>query len=145
MRLTQGNTNKRIHISAGQHTLQNFQSIEHTISEIVQYGQDISKTSYDIAQKNELHQFIDIDSILEEMSDSNKSSTISFKFKIMPTYDFLNTKTGEEFSEFMSISEKETYLKHNSHIQQKVSSINIISGTGGIKNDGELKELQSKI
>ena len=65
----QGNTNKRIHISAGQHTLQNFQSIEHTISEIVQYGQDISKTSYDIAQKNELHQFIDIDSILEEMSE----------------------------------------------------------------------------
>ena len=54
----------------------------------------------------------------------------------MPTYDFLNTKTGKEFSEFMSISEKETYLKHNSHIQQKVSSINIISGTGGIKNDG---------
>ena len=65
----QGNTNKRIHISAGQHTLQNFQSIEHTISEIVQYGQDISKTSYDIAQKNELHQFIDIDSILEEMAE----------------------------------------------------------------------------
>ena len=63
----------------------------------------------------------------------------------MPTYDFLNTKTGKEFSEFMSISEKETYLKHNSHIQQKVSSINIISGTGGIKNDGERKELQSKI
>ena len=54
----------------------------------------------------------------------------------MPTYDFINKKTGEEFSEFMSISEKETYLKHNSHIQQKVSSINIISGTGGIKNDG---------
>ena len=45
----------------------------------------------------------------------------------------------------MSISEKETYLKHNSHIQQKVSSINIISGTGGIKNDGGRKELQSKI
>ena len=65
----QGNANKRIHISAGQHTLQNFQSIEHTISEIVQYGQDISKTSYDIGQKNELHQFIDIDSILEEMAE----------------------------------------------------------------------------
>ena len=37
----------------------------------------------------------------------------------MPTYDFLNTKTGKEFSEFMSISEKETYLKHNSHIHRK--------------------------
>ena len=36
------------------------------ISEVTQYGQDISKASYDVAQKNEL-QFIDIDSILEEM------------------------------------------------------------------------------
>ena len=63
----------------------------------------------------------------------------------MPTYDFLNTKTGKEFSEFMKKKKKETYLKHNSHIQQKVSSINIISGTGGIKNDGGWKELQSKI
>ena len=62
----------------------------------------------------------------------------------MPTYDFLNTKTGKEFSEFMSISEKETYLKHNSHIQQKVSSINIISGTGGIKNDGGLERITIK-
>ena len=54
----------------------------------------------------------------------------------MPTYDFINKKTGKEYSEFMSISEKETYLEQNPHIQQKVSSINIISGTGGIKNDG---------
>ena len=61
----------------------------------------------------------------------------------MPTYDFLNTKTGEEFSEFMSISEKETYLKHNSHIQVESQYINIISASS-IKND-ELKELQSKI
>ena len=63
----------------------------------------------------------------------------------MPTYDLINKKTGKEYSEFMSISEKETYLEQNPHIQQKVSSINIISGTGGIKNDGGWKELQSKI
>ena len=63
----------------------------------------------------------------------------------MPTYDFINKKTGKEYSEFMSISEKETYLEQNPHIQQKVSSINIISGTGGIKNDGGWRELQSKI
>ena len=63
----------------------------------------------------------------------------------MPIYTFENTKTGEVFDDMMTISEKETYLKHNSHIQQKVSSINIISGTGGIKNDGGWKELQSKI
>ena len=44
----------------------------------------------------------------------------------------------------MSISEKETYLKHNSHIQQKVSMINIISDTGGIKNDGENERITIK-
>jgi len=29
----------------------------------------------------------------------------------MPTYDFLNTKTGKKFTDMMSISEKEEYLK----------------------------------
>ena len=29
----------------------------------------------------------------------------------MPTYRFKNMTTGEEFEDFMSISEKETYLK----------------------------------
>ena len=48
----------------------------------------------------------------------------------MPTYSFKNTKTGEEFTELMGISEKEKYLKKNKHIQQMVTSINIISGTG---------------
>tara|TARA_Y100000768_G_C23944987_1_gene667105 strand:- start:773 stop:1081 length:309 start_codon:yes stop_codon:yes gene_type:complete len=66
----------------------------------------------------------------------------------MPTYSFKNTKTGEEFTELMGISEKEKYLKKNKHIQQMVTSINIISGTGynsRIKNDSGWKELQSKI
>ena len=51
----------------------------------------------------------------------------------MPTYDFINKKTGKEYSEFMSISEKQTYLEQNPHIQEKVSMINIISND--IKND----------
>ena len=64
----------------------------------------------------------------------------------MPTYDFTLIRRQEKsILNFMSISEKETYLEQNPHIQQKVSSINIISGTGGIKNDGGWKELQSKI
>ena len=63
----------------------------------------------------------------------------------MPTYSFLNTKTGKEFTELMSISEKEKYLKKNKHIKQQITTINIISGTGGIKNDGGWKEVQSKI
>ena len=63
----------------------------------------------------------------------------------MPTYSFLNTKTGKEFTELMGISEKEKYLKKNKHIKQLITTINIISGTGGIKNDGGWKEVQSKI
>lgn len=35
----------------------------------------------------------------------------------MPTYLFLNTETGEETSEFMSITEMEGYLASNPHIQ----------------------------
>ena len=64
----QGNQNKRIHIESGQNTIQNFTAIEHTNSEIVQYGQDIAQTSYDISQKNDMRQFEDIKAVLEEMA-----------------------------------------------------------------------------
>ncbi len=36
----------------------------------------------------------------------------------MPTYSFKNNDTGEEFSEFMSMSEREKYLADNPHIHQ---------------------------
>ena len=36
----------------------------------------------------------------------------------MPTYRFRNMNTGEEFEEFMSMSERETYLKTHSVIAQ---------------------------
>ena len=45
----------------------------------------------------------------------------------MPTYDFINTKTGKKFTEFMSISEKEDYLKKNKHIKQGIGKINIVT------------------
>ena len=64
----QGNQNRRIHIESGQNTIQNFTDIEHTNSEIVQYGQDIAQTSYDISQKNDMRQFEDIKAVLEEMA-----------------------------------------------------------------------------
>ena len=63
----------------------------------------------------------------------------------MPTYDFINKKTGKEYSEFMSISEKETYLEQNPHIKQLINKINIVSGTGGIKTDSGWKENMSRI
>ena len=35
----------------------------------------------------------------------------------MPTYDFINTHTGEEWTEMMSISEMESLTKNNPHIK----------------------------
>ena len=62
----------------------------------------------------------------------------------MPTYDFINIKTGKKFTEFMSISEKEVYLKKNKHIKQGIGKINIVSGTG-IKTDSGWKDMLSRI
>ncbi len=36
----------------------------------------------------------------------------------MPLYDLRNRKTGDEFREWMSISEKEQYLIDNPHVEQ---------------------------
>lgn len=65
----------------------------------------------------------------------------------MPVYTFLNTKTEEEHTEMMTISEMEEYLKKNKHIRQVIMPINIVSGVSGIthKNDQGWKETLSKI
>ena len=44
----------------------------------------------------------------------------------MPTYTFENTKTGKVYDEYMSISERETYLEQNPHIKQLINKINIV-------------------
>ena len=63
----------------------------------------------------------------------------------MPSYTFEDTKTGKVFDEFYSISDKEEYLKKNKHIKQLITQINIVSGTGGIKNDSGWKDNLSSI
>ena len=65
----------------------------------------------------------------------------------MPTYNFKNTETGEEWEEFFSISGKEEFLKENDHIQQLPSLFSMsASGTGDwIKNDGGWKDNLSRI
>ena len=63
----------------------------------------------------------------------------------MPSYTFEDTKTGKVFDEFYSISYKEEYLKKNKHIKQLITQINIVSGTGSIKNDSGWKENLSRI
>lgn len=40
----------------------------------------------------------------------------------MPTYTFVNTTSGETFTEIMSISEREEFLKANPHVNQQIVS-----------------------
>ena len=65
----------------------------------------------------------------------------------MPTYNFKNTETGEEFEELMSMSEREKFLEDNKHIQQLQSQFAMsASGTGDrIKTDAGWKENMSRI
>tara|TARA_E500000318_G_scaffold106854_1_gene115325 strand:- start:392 stop:691 length:300 start_codon:yes stop_codon:yes gene_type:complete len=63
----------------------------------------------------------------------------------MPTYNFKNNDTGEEWEEFFTISGKEEFLEQNDHIVQLPSSFQIVSDVGGIKNDGGWKDNMSRI
>jgi hypothetical protein len=66
----------------------------------------------------------------------------------MPTYNFLNNETGEEFEAFMKISEREEYLKTNPNIQSVITAPAIVTGVSTSKQnrvpDG-FKEVLSKI
>ena len=65
----------------------------------------------------------------------------------MPTYSFENIKTGEEYTEMMTIAEMEAYLKKNKDVRQVITSINIVGGVQGItyKNDQGWKENMARI
>ena len=65
----------------------------------------------------------------------------------MPTYDFINTETGETFEKLISLSGKDEYLKENPHIQQiHLGAMSIVSGVSitGKVPDG-FKEVLSKV
>ena len=65
----------------------------------------------------------------------------------MPTYTFENKKTKKTHTDFMSISEKESYLSKNKHIRQVITPINIIGGVQGVsyRSDQGWKETLSKV
>jgi hypothetical protein len=64
----------------------------------------------------------------------------------MPTYRFLNTSTGEEFEEFMSISALDQYLNDNPNINQLVNGAPTIhSGRGLQKPDAGFRDLLKNI
>ena len=65
----------------------------------------------------------------------------------MPTYNFLNTKTDEKWTEYMSISEMEKFTKKK-HIKLLMpTQLNIVSSVGNIdsKTDSGWKEVLSKV
>lgn len=60
----------------------------------------------------------------------------------MPTYRFMNQKTGEEYEEFMSISSLEKYLEENHDVVQLVNGAPMIaSGRGMGKPDQGFRDL----
>ena len=63
----------------------------------------------------------------------------------MPIYIFKNTKTNKTYEEFLSMSEREQYLKDNPEVIQVPTAPNIVGGVGGIRTDDGFKEVLSKI
>ena len=66
----------------------------------------------------------------------------------MPTYRFRDMNTGEEYDEFMSMGERETYLKTHPTIAQVPVPVAFVGdhimGVGP-KNDGGFNERMSQI
>jgi hypothetical protein len=67
----------------------------------------------------------------------------------VPTYEFINTETGEHFERFMGMSAKEEFLKENPHIHQTMTQApGLVSGVSTSKQnrvpDG-FKEVLAKV
>ena len=64
----------------------------------------------------------------------------------MPTYNLLNNETGDEFTEFMAISELDDFLANNTHLTLQVSAPAIVSGRGlNKKPDSGFRDLLKTI
>ena len=63
----------------------------------------------------------------------------------MPTYTFYNTETDEQFDDFMSWSQRETYLKENPHIEPILTTAALVGDHIVNKMDGGMKETFSRI
>jgi len=64
----------------------------------------------------------------------------------MPTYNFIDTVTGEEFELIMKIAEREEFLKENPQVQPIISAPALISGSGSYQKVPEgFKEVLSKV
>ena len=64
---------------------------------------------------------------------------------MMPTYKFKNTDTEEEFEDFMSMKERETFLSENPHIQPLLTTAALVGDHIINRMDGGMKETFSRI
>lgn len=55
----------------------------------------------------------------------------------MPTYKFYDTKTQEEFVQFMGISERDRFLEANPHIEPRVHGAPMIGDPGRLMGNGK--------
>jgi len=63
----------------------------------------------------------------------------------MPTYKFLNNETGEEYEEFMKISELDTYLESHPNVCQQLTAPALHSGRGMGKPDAGFRDVLKQI
>ena len=64
----------------------------------------------------------------------------------MPTYNFIDTETNEEFEVVMKIAEREEFLKENPQVQPILTAPALISGTSSYQKVPEgFKEVLSKV
>jgi hypothetical protein len=65
----------------------------------------------------------------------------------IPSYNFKNKDTGEEFTEFMTMSQRESYLESNPHIEQIPSTIRLAdpASVGLVKPPDGFREVLRKI
>ena len=63
----------------------------------------------------------------------------------MPTYRFLNNETGEEYEEFMKISELDAYLESHPEVTQQPTAPALSSGRGLGKPDAGFRDVLKQI
>ena len=64
---------------------------------------------------------------------------------MMPTYKFKNTDTEEEFEDFMTMKERETFLSENPHIQPLLTTAALVGDHIINRMDVGMKETFSRI
>jgi len=63
----------------------------------------------------------------------------------MPNYTFFNEESGMEWDEFLSMADRDSYISTHPHVKQVFTTMNIVGGVGGIKNDDGWGEVMHKV